>query len=149
MKKILIAIAALSLTTANAFGATLLSNFTATATVANTCTLTTAASNVAFGLYTINTVQDAAGSAVVNCTSGAPYTTYITGSRVMTSGLNNLNFELYSDAGRTTVYGSALAGGLADNGTGADQTINYYGRIPAQTVASGNYSAALVFTVEY
>lgn len=124
-------------------------SFTPTATVTGTCTINSGASEIAFGNYAMNSTSDAAGSATVTCTNGSGYKTYITGTRTMTSGANNLAFQIYSDAGRTTVYPADLASGLLGTGTGALQTINYYGRIAPQSVMNGSYSASLILMVEY
>lgn len=60
------------------------------------------------------------------------------GNRIATSGSDQLAFQLYSDAARTSVWGSFLAGGPSGvsldvpiRGSGASQTVNQtvYGRV--------------------
>ena len=53
------------------------------------------------------------GSVSVRATTGLDYWIYIGTDRVMTDGTYNLDYELYSDAGRTSVWGSDLAGAEA------------------------------------
>jgi spore coat protein U-like protein len=136
-----------------AMAATVTSNFNTTATVVSTCRISTAASTLAFGNYdpTDSTALDASSSFGFRCTKGATYRLYITGTRTMTSGGNNLTFELYSDAGRSTVYPSASGGATpVVAGSNTEVTSTLYGRVPAlQDAAAASYTAPLVATVEY
>lgn len=136
-----------------AMAATVTGNFNSTATVISTCRISTAASTIAFGNYdpTDSTPLDANGSFGFRCTKGTTYRLYVTGTRTMTSGVNNLTFELYSDTGRSTVYPGASGGAtpvVAGNNNEVASTI--YGRVPAlQDAAAASYTAPLVATVEY
>jgi spore coat protein U-like protein len=128
------------------------SNIQATANVANVCRVT-GATDIAFGAYdpTDTSDLDAAGDFTFRCTKGTDYRLYITGTRQMTDGTDNLSFEIYSNPGRTTVYPSDFAGGITGTSSNnSPNTQSLYGRITAgQDVQAGNYSRTLVVTVEY
>jgi spore coat protein U domain-containing protein, fimbrial subunit CupE1/2/3/6 len=66
-------------------------------------------------------------------------------SRVMTSGANNLNYDLYTDSGRTTVWNTAnpltCSYTLPKNGANQQNTCSFYGRISGgQDVPAGTYT---------
>ena len=69
----------------------------------------------------------------------------------MTSGVNNLLYTIYSDAGRTALWASSSVApfdfSAVDN---APVTANIYGKIAAlQDVAVGAYSETVTVTVTY
>jgi spore coat protein U-like protein len=74
-------------------------------------------------------------------------------SRRMQSGASSLQYNLYTDSARTTVWGNGSAGTDTMNvfwifGFSIPRTI--YGRIPTgQSVNAGTYSDTLVVTVTY
>lgn len=122
------------------------------------CTVVT--TGVAFGNYSVFTVGhlDSTGTATVNCAS--PYTLSLSASpnnggfapRRLNSLDDSLNYYIYSDATRTSIWGdgsggtSTVAG--AGSGTPVDHTL--YGRIPAgQNARVGSYSDTLVLTLEW
>jgi spore coat protein U-like protein len=146
-----------------ASAATATANLSVSATVTNNCTISTAA--VAFGSYDpvvahASVDLDGTGTVVVACTKGAVATVGLglgsnaSGStRRMTDGASEfLTYELYQDAGRTTVWGNAGAGlyspGAAPSKTARNFTV--YGRVAAnQDVVAGNYSDTVVATVNF
>ena len=139
-----------------AMAATATSNFTVSASVSNGCRISTAASAVNFGAYDptdANPNDVGTGSFGYKCTKGTDYWTYITGVRQMADGPEILNFELYSDAGRTTTFPAtkAAAGAATTSANNGEVTKSYFGRIPAgQDVTAGAApSAILTATVEY
>jgi len=70
--------------------------------------------------------------------------------RKMTSGANELNYNLYTDAARGTVWGGGSVSGSTSAITGnASHTV--YGRIPASqtTVVPGTYADTIVVTVTF
>ena len=126
-----------------------------TNTIAN-CKITKAASTVDFGSYdpTSGTDNDTgAGSFGFKCTKGTTYKIYITGARAMTSGSETLNFELYSDSGRSAIFPSTNAAGISGNATsnGVEILTNIYGRIPKEqdVTASLTFNQTLIATVDY
>jgi spore coat protein U-like protein len=77
--------------------------------------------------------------------------------RRMTSGSNTLNYNLYSDITRTTIWGDNTGGSSRVTGTILVQLLvptsnnhTVYGRIPAQqNVAAGSYVDSITVTVNY
>jgi len=120
------------------------------------------AGNMDFGTHT-NTLSniDVAGSVTVNCTNTLPYTISLNqggGSgatvalRQATSGSNTLDYELYTDANRTTLWGDGSLGTIAQGGvgTGSAQPIDVYGRVIAQsTPPSGTYTDSVTATITW
>jgi spore coat protein U-like protein len=146
------------------FTATLVSNgfttrtttFTASTTVLGVCTI--AAPTLAFGPYTPVATTDGAATLSVACTRGTAYTvglnagSHPSGStRQMQMGATGdlLQYELYSNAGRTVVWSStAVVGGTA--ATSAAIALPVYGRIPAgQFVEAGDYRDDVTSTVNF
>jgi spore coat protein U-like protein len=68
----------------------------------------------------------------------------------MASGLNILNYKLYSDNGRTTEIVANTVILTDASASGNNQTTTIYGRIPAAQVASvGAYTGTTTFTLTY
>jgi spore coat protein U-like protein len=142
-------------------------NLSVTASVADNCVLSTSA--VAFGAYdpvsaNASTDLDGTGSVSVTCTSGASATIKLgqgnnadTGStdsaparRLADAGTNYLSYQLYSDSGRTTVWGNDAGTGVSHTGTGTAATLTVFGAITkAQNVPTGSYSDMVVATVSF
>lgn len=131
------------------------------------CTL--AVTNFAFGVYSpaSYTALDATGNIGISCDGiagqGISYTLAInTGSsgsfvsRKMIYGPYALNYNLYLNAARTTIWGDGNVGtGIVADGYASiagTNVRNYpvYGRIPVnQAVPVGNYNDSLVVTLTY
>jgi spore coat protein U-like protein len=144
-------------------GATATANLGVSATVTNNCTISTAA--LAFGSYDpvvahASANLDGTGTVTVACTKGATSTVGLglgsnaSGSaRRMTDGSTNyLTYELYSDSGRTTVWGNSGAGlyspGAAPSKVARNFTV--YGRVTSnQDVPAGSYNDTVVATVNF
>lgn len=127
------------------------------ATVQATCSIT--ASPLAFGPYA-STQLDAATTLAVNCTNTTSYNVGLdagsgTGATVaqrkMANGSQVLNYTVYSDIGRATLWGATVGTNtVAGTGTGAVQNINVYGRIAAgQAPTPGSYADTLTATITY
>lgn len=134
-------------------------------------TCDTSASGVAFGTYPPFSASptDSTGTVTVTCTPTVlgllvSYTIALStgnsgnyAARSMSSGASTLNYQLYTDAARSTVWGDGSAGTatISDGYTIdllAPVTRNYtvYGRIPAlQPANPGAYSDTIVVTVTY
>ncbi len=91
------------------------------------------------------------GGATFRCTRGTNYQMFIARTNVMSFGAESLNYVLYSDAARTSVYQSALPGIAGVSASNAPVTEDIYGRIPAMqdALAGGPYSETVTFTIEY
>lgn len=133
------------------------------ATVTTNCDVSTTA--VAFGNVdvTLNQDVDGTGGISVNCTNGTAWTATAglgsgTGatlaSRKMTSGADLLDYALYTDEARTTVWGDGVGGTsstVAGTGTGVAQANTIYGRIPSGQTGkpAGSYADTVTVTVTY
>lgn len=146
------------------FASTTTGTLTVTANVNNVCKLTSG--TLAFGAYdpvNTNATTPLAQTATftMKCTKGTSATMLMgqgsnpgTGStdsapiRNMLNGTTQLNYQLYSDAGDTTVWNNST--GINHTATGQSETLNVYGSIPAgQNVGSGSYTDTVVITVNY
>ncbi|OGP51650.1 MAG: hypothetical protein A2Y79_07970 [Deltaproteobacteria bacterium RBG_13_43_22] len=134
-------------------GATAGININFSAPVIPTCEITSI-TDVAFGDYDplSGTNLDAVGKMTFKCVKNTSYKTYLVGTRHMVGAVeaDNLNFELYSDDVRTTVYPSDNSGGSTLSFNNGLITSMIYGRVPAlQDVSVDTYSRVLTATVEY
>lgn len=103
---------------------------------------------------------DATSTLSVQCTNTTPYNISLdagagsgatTAARKMTSGGNTITYSLYSDSGRTTLWGDVIGTNtVASAGTGAAQIFTIYGRVPPQTTpAPATYTDTINVTVTY
>jgi spore coat protein U-like protein len=142
----------LSATTAGDFPTTT-ATFNTNASIAAQCNMS--AANLSFG--TINPLSsqvDATTSLTINCTKNTSYTVGLDAGttsgatiaqRKMANGADIMNYNLYTDAARTIIWGNSAAAPLWVPGSGAGlrtpQTLTVYGRVASgQTnLAVGNY----------
>jgi len=132
------------------------------ATVTANCTVSTSA--LAFGNVDSTSASnvDATGGLSITCTNGSAWTasagvgggsgaSYT--NRRMTAGSDLLNYNIYTSAARTTVWGDGTASTatLGGTGTGSAQSVTVYGRIAGgQTgVPVGSYADTVAVTVSY
>jgi spore coat protein U-like protein len=138
-------------------------NLVVNASVSPNCTITTAV--VAFPAYdpvVANAAanDDGTGTVTITCTKGTVATiglglgaNALVNQRRMKDGAGDLlNYSLYLDAGRTTIWGTAspnlLTPVAAPDKTARPFTV--YGRIPfGQDVPAGAYSDTVVATVNF
>jgi spore coat protein U-like protein len=158
-RKVVVAAACL-LSPVSAFAATTTSTFTTQITLAASCTINSA-STLNFGTQgVLATNIDQTSTLQVQCSNTTPYNIGLdvgTGSgatvatRKLTSGANTVDYTLYSDSGRTTVWGNTVGTDtVAATGTGTAQSHTVYGRVPAQTTpAPGTYTDTITVTVTY
>ena len=132
--------------------------FALTAQQGHACTLNVTGVN--FGSYDVfsNSALDTTGNIDVNCPSGVGYSMALTAGggthtqRVMNSGAHRLNYNLYTAANRSVVWGDATSGTVTVNGTGIGVNVNHgvYGRIPAlQNVHAGSYSDIIIVELTF
>jgi spore coat protein U-like protein len=137
---------------------------------AQSCTAST--TGIAFGTYNPLSLvaNDSTGNVSVTCAANpvilllAYQVALSAGSsgsyaaRTMTSAAQSLQYQLYSDAGRLTVWGNGSAGTLAVNGAFllsiiAPMSANHpvYARVPALQSAAGAgvYGDVVTVTVSY
>lgn len=131
-------------------------NLNVTATVSAFCNLTVGPT-IAFGTITSTAAAiNAASSIDVECSNGTPYTVGINDGnnvgRRMTDGTNFLDYELYSDAGRTASFFNIALSSIGGTGAGVGTllTHNIFAQIPSQTTPPSNaYNDTVVVTVRY
>jgi spore coat protein U-like protein len=144
-------------------------------THAASCTVT--ATSVAFGVYASpgGVQTDSSGTVTVTCTPDfillackTPYTVSLSqggaasyAPRKLASGANTLNYNLYTNAARSTVWGDGSGGSSTVVGTVSTSILSLlclsgsnnhtvYSRIPAaQSVAAGAYADTITVTVTY
>lgn len=114
--------------------------------------------SVSFGTYDplSPSALDGVGNIAVSCDAATSFTISLgTGAgsysgRVMTSGANQLGYNLYTDITRLTVWGDGTGSTstVSTISTGGDFAV--YGRMPAgQNVPAGSYADTIVVTVTY
>jgi spore coat protein U-like protein len=138
-------------------------NLQVSTTVSANCTITTA--TVAFPAYDPIVTHSAAnddgtGTVTITCTKGTLATIGLglganvsgTQRRMKDATTDYLNYALYLDAGRTTVWGTA-APNLLTPVAAPDKNprpFTVYGRIPsAQDVPAGSYTDTVIATVNF
>jgi spore coat protein U-like protein len=142
------------------YAATATSTMTVQMTITATCTVNSA-TTLNFGTQgVLSTNVDQTSTVQVTCTNTTPYnvgldagtgTGATVATRKMTSGANTVNYTLYSNAGRTTVWGNTVGTDtVAATGNGAAQSYTVYGRVPTQAApAPGTYTDTITVTVTY
>jgi spore coat protein U-like protein len=140
-------------------------SFQVTATVTSACTVSGTTLNFGASIDPLATATplDATSTLSVVCTNTTPYTVALNagtnaggasnfGARTMKSGSNTLGYQLYLDAGRSSVWGDGTASSAtsAGTGTGSTQTLTIYGRLPSlANVIPGSYTDTVTVTVSY
>lgn len=145
-----------------ALAATTSTTFNVSATVVATCTVSASALNFGAAIPTpVNAPVDATSTVTATCSNSVPYTVALNAgqgagatvaTRRLSSGTNTVNYSLYLDAARTTLWGDGTAGTVQNSltGTGVAQPIVVFGRIPAgQTPAIGTYNDVVTVTVTF
>ncbi len=172
MRKILIATAAFSVFTLPAVqAATATGSLSVTATLAASCTVNTSTTGTTtnavlnFGTITsmaanidASTSSTGGSKVTVLCSNGTAWTiamnsgNNVSGTqRRMTGGSSEyVPYNLYSDSARTTAIGINTTA-LSGTGSGALQSYDIYGRIPAgSTLATpGTYTDTVTMTLTY
>jgi spore coat protein U-like protein len=154
-----LAVAVIALATSAQIGsaATATATFTVIATVAASCTVS--AASLAFGNY-VRADLDGTTTVTVNCNSGTIYDGGLNASAtagstvatcIMKSGTNSLNYTLYTNSGRTTVWGNTVGTDtVAGTGNGTDQPLIVYGRVlDGQQAPSGSYTDSVTATITH
>jgi spore coat protein U-like protein len=156
----LVATSVIDLADDRADATTTTASFTVTMTLNASCTIVSTAT-INFGSQGVLTANvDQTTTLQVQCTNTTPYNIGLdagTGSgstvttRKLTSGANTVNYSLYSDTGRTTVWGNTVGTNtVSATATGAAQSYTIYGRVPSQTTpAPGTYTDTITVTVTY
>lgn len=145
----------LASTSAASYAASGTTSFDVSIQVLSSCSIS--ASNLTFSSISTGTTSntDATSSLTVNCSNGTPYsialdngTNYSAGRR-LASGASYINYYLYSDSGRATQWNTASV--KSGTGSGSDQTLTVFGRVPSgQSVTNtGSYADTVIATITY
>lgn len=116
------------------------------------------AQSVAFGSYDSlsSSALDGVGTVSVSCDSVTTFTISLSAgtgtysARKMTSGLDELSYNLYTDSSRVLVWGDGSGSTSTVTASAASGIYTVYGRIPArQNLAAGSFSDTITVTVTY
>lgn len=163
MQRALLAAGLIAATT-GALAAAVTTTFQVQASVTKQCSVS--AVNLTFpAVDPLSSQTDGATTVTVNCTKNSPYTVGLdagvtTGAtiaqRKMANGADIMNYNLYTDAARSIIWGNSAVAPTWVSGTGAGmqtpQVLNVYGRVASgQTnLAVGTYTeTAITVTVTY
>ena len=144
--------------------ATKTDSFVVSATVAKNCVID--APDLDLGTFDGTNDLTASSTISVNCTNGTPFSVDLSqGSsssfamRTLVSGADRLNYNLYTTAAYTTVWGDATGGTGHATGTGAGmgvpqtQSLTVFGRLRAVDntgpIGAGTYNDTIVATITY
>jgi len=135
------------------------------ATVVSSCVVSGATLNFGSAIdpTSASVPIDASTTMTVQCTATTPYSVALNAGlnagstsnfagRAMKSGANTLGYQLYVDTLRAVVWGdgTSLSGVLPGVGTGSNQTLTIFGRLPSLTGAvPGTYNDTVTVTVTY
>ncbi|HKM36029.1 MAG TPA: spore coat U domain-containing protein [Thiopseudomonas sp.] len=127
--------------------------------ILDACEINMAPTELDFGQHgVLSSVVNATSDMQVTCTTGAAYSIALSGggsgdinARVMTLGTDEVEYQLYQEAGRTTVWGETIpTDTVASVGTGTEQDFTVYGQVPVQaTPPAGIYTDTVTVTVDY
>lgn len=143
-----------------AMAATATSTFTVSITLQASCVISSTGP-LAFGNQgVLNSAVNASSTLGVQCTSSTPFNVGLnagatagatTTTRLLSSGANTVGYKIYSDSGRTSLWGNTVGTDtVSQTGTGAVQNVTLYGQVPAQaTPAPGSYSDTVTVTITY
>ncbi len=123
-------------------------------------TAVTGASFATYNVFTSLSNTGGVGSLTINCNgSGSPsfVVTLSTGqsntyfARVMKSGGNSLNYNLYTSAARTVVWGDGTGGSnVMTASRNGSTTLSIFGEIPAEQDATvGTYSDSITTIINF
>ncbi len=125
------------------------------------CSITTTGVN--FGPYNVfgTSPVDSTGSVRYQCSGNTSDFTIAIGRgssatftpRTLLNGGDALNYNLYLDAARTSIWGDGTSGTslfMAANPSGKAVGVTIFGRIPpGQDVSAGSYSDSIVVTIQF
>lgn len=96
----------------------------------------------------------------ITCSNTTPYNVgldagNVSGStvaaRLLANGATTMSFQMYSDSGRTTVWGNTIGTNtVTGTGNGSAQTLTIYGQVPVQATPTANtYSSTVTASVTF
>jgi spore coat protein U-like protein len=148
--------------TGAALATTTTASFIVSANVLSACI--TSATALSFGNYSAASATALTGTSTVSvdCTTGTPYTVALNvgsgggtfAARKLSSGTSTLNYNLFTSAANTSIWGDSTSSTVTMAGTGSGlltaNSLTVYGTVPiSQDVVSGVYSSTVTVTVTY
>ncbi len=137
--------------------------FGVSASVAANCLVT--ATNIAFGSFDGTAAKSASQDLKVRCTNNLPYTVKLSAGggsfaqRLLSSGTDTLQYNLFTEAGFSNIWGDGTGGtvNVPDVGAGMsatkEKTHTIFGSLPNSDANKdapvGNYTDTITVTVEY
>ena len=140
--------------------ATTATNLQVSATVISACSVSATTLNFGNSINPTAAVLplDVNTTLTVLCTATTPYTVALNAganaggnvnAQAIKNGASTLGYQLYSDTLRTTVWDDS-SGQVPGTGSGANQSLTVYGRLPSLTGAvPGTYTDTVVVTITY
>jgi spore coat protein U-like protein len=134
-------------------------------TLVASCAVTANTLNFGSGVGLLSTAVSGSSTLSVTCSNSTPYNVELDGGTVSGSTVasrlmagtatgntgTTLGFQLYSNAGLTTVWGNNIGTNtISGTGSGSAQTLTVYGQVPAQTTPKPDtYQTTINVTVAY
>jgi spore coat protein U-like protein len=141
------------------------SNLDISASVPSSCTISTVGLTFDSYSYASGLDTDGVGTVSTNCTvnttavikldQGNNFATNSSNTAPLrrlknTDTTNYLNYTLYQNSAKTTIWGDSTNTGVTLSGDGSDGPTTVYGRIPGgQSVPAGSYSDTVTATVTF
>lgn len=155
---------ALALLAPAAQAATTTTTFQVQITLVASCAITANNLNFGSGVGLLTGAVNGSTTLSVTCSNSTPYTVGLDGGTVSGSTVANrlmagtsagntattLQFQLYSDSGRATLWGNSSGSWVSGTGNGAAQSLTVYGQVPVQTTPKPDtYQTTVTATVTY
>ena len=133
-------------------------------TLVSSCAISASNLNFGSGIGLLTSAVNNSTTLSVTCSNTTPYTVSLDGGTVSGSTVSNrlmagtttgntgttLQFQLYSDSGRATLWGNSSGSWVSGTGNGAAQTLTVYGQVPTQTTPKPDtYQTTITATVTY
>jgi len=133
-------------------------------TLVASCAISATTLNFGSGVGLLTSAVNGSTTVSVTCSNSTPYTVSLDGGNVSGSTVatrlmagtatgntgTTIQFQLYSDSGRTTVWGNTSGNWVSGTGNGSAQTLNVYGQVPTQTTPKPDtYQTTVTATVSY
>ena len=129
-------------------------SFQVSITIADDCTID--ADDLDFGSHSaIPADVDVDSTITVNCSVGTNYAVSLdqggNGTRLMSDGTNDVDYDLYTTALRNVPWGTNVGvDTVGGTGDGTDQVLTVYGRVPSQaTPPPAQYTDSITATVAF
>lgn len=148
----------------NAEAGTATANLQVQITLIASCAISANTLNFGSSVGVLNAVVNGSSTLSVTCSNTTPYTVgldagTVAGSTIATRLMagttagntgTTMQFQLYSDSGRTTQWGNSSGTWVGGTGNGSAQTLNVYGQVPVQTTPKPDtYQTTITATVTY